>query len=205
MFKIKQIKKKIEKSGLLEFTFLSFSICFNKFVSMLKIFFLRIRGYKIDFSVDLGSSVVIFQSTKKSISIKENTRIGSGVRLKAGFDGKITIGKNVWFDDYSFIHAQEEVKIGDGCMIATSVYIVDFDHKIPAKIFDFKSINKNTYVRDSVIIGKNVWIGTHSIILRGVTIGDNAVIGAGSVVTRSIPANTVAVGNPAKVIRRLKK
>ena len=66
-------------------------------------------------------------------------------------------------------------------------------------------MNKNTYVRSSITIGKNVWIGTQSVILRGVTIGDNAVIGAGSVVTKSIPANCVAVGVPAKVIKKIRK
>lgn len=54
-----------------------------------------------------------------------------------------------------------------------------------------------------VKIGTNVWIGGGSIILPGVTVGDNATIGAGSVVTRAIPANVVAVGNPCRVIRGL--
>ena len=52
-------------------------------------------------------------------------------------------------------------------------------------------------------IGNNVWIGAHSMVLPGVTIGDNAVIGAGSIVTRDIPANTVAVGNPCRVVREI--
>lgn len=54
-----------------------------------------------------------------------------------------------------------------------------------------------------VKIGKNVWIGSNSTILPGVTIGDNAIIGAGSVVTKDIPADMIAVGNPAKVIRSI--
>jgi galactoside O-acetyltransferase len=54
-----------------------------------------------------------------------------------------------------------------------------------------------------VHIGKNVWIGAGAIILPGVTIGDNSVIGAGSVVTKDIPANVVAVGNPCRVLREI--
>ncbi|MBP5615893.1 MAG: sugar O-acetyltransferase, partial [Alphaproteobacteria bacterium] len=54
-----------------------------------------------------------------------------------------------------------------------------------------------------VKIGKNVLIGANSILLSGVTIGDNSVVGAGSVVTKDIPANTIAVGNPAKVIKKI--
>lgn len=204
MPKISKYTKKIKQSGLPEFIFLGASIILTQLVSRLRIWSLRLRGYNIDYSVDLGRNVVLFQTTKNSIEIKANTRIGFGTRLKAGFDGKIVIGKGVWFDDYSFIHAQEEVRIGDGCMIATSVYIVDFDHKIPAKLFDFHNVNKETYIRSRVTIGKNVWIGTQCVILRGVTIGDNAVIGAGSVVTKSVPANSLALGVPAKVIRKIK-
>jgi acetyltransferase-like isoleucine patch superfamily enzyme len=54
-----------------------------------------------------------------------------------------------------------------------------------------------------VSIGKNVWIGTQCVILKGVTIGENSVLGARSVVTRDIPDNVLAAGNPARVIRRL--
>ena len=54
-----------------------------------------------------------------------------------------------------------------------------------------------------IVLGKNVWVGSNATILQGVTIGDNAVIGAGAVVTGDIPANTVAVGVPAKVIKHI--
>jgi acetyltransferase-like isoleucine patch superfamily enzyme len=203
MSRQKGFVRKIKQSGILEFLYLGLSIIISGIVSRCKIFFLRLRKYNIDYSVDLKPHVVLFQSQKNSIKVGRQTRIGFGTRLKAGFEGKIFIGKGVWLDDYSFIHAQKEIRIGDGCMIATSVYIVDFDHKIPAKLFDFRNVKKETYVRSPVVIGKNVWIGTHSVILRGVTIGDNVVIGAGSVVTKSIPANTVAVGVPARVIRKI--
>ena len=52
-------------------------------------------------------------------------------------------------------------------------------------------------------IGNNVWIGAHSVVLPGVTIGDNVVIGAGSVVTKDLPSNVVAIGNPCKVLREV--
>ena len=54
-----------------------------------------------------------------------------------------------------------------------------------------------------IVLGKNVWVGSNATILQGVTIGDNAVIGAGAVVTSDIPADTVAVGVPAKAIRHI--
>ncbi len=54
-----------------------------------------------------------------------------------------------------------------------------------------------------IVLGKNVWVGSNATILQGVTIGDNAVVGAGAAVTQDIPANAVAVGVPAKVIKRI--
>ncbi len=60
------------------------------------------------------------------------------------------------------------------------------------------------YTSKPVKIGKYVWIGANVVILPGVEIGDNAVIGAGAIITKNIPANSVAVGNPAKVIKKIK-
>lgn len=151
MAKQNRIIKKIKTSGLTEFIFLSVSIVLAGIWSRIRIFFLRLRSYNVDYSVDLKPNVVFFQSNKHSIKVGPRTRIGFATRLKAGFDGKISIGKGVWLDDFSFIHSQEKIEIGDGCMIATSVYIVDFDHKLPAKIFDFQNVKRDTYIRSTVV------------------------------------------------------
>ncbi|MDD7138981.1 MAG: DapH/DapD/GlmU-related protein [Clostridium sp.] len=62
---------------------------------------------------------------------------------------------------------------------------------------------RRSTISKPIVLGKNVWIGAGAIVLPGVTIGDNSVVGAGAVVTRNIPANTVAAGNPARVLRSL--
>lgn len=84
------------------------------------------------------------------------------------------------------------IEIGDNVTLATGVYILAHDAST--------SIVTNYTKIGNVKIGNNVFVGAHSIILPGVTIGDNCIIGAGSVVTRDIPSNTVAAGNPAKSI-----
>ena len=63
--------------------------------------------------------------------------------------------------------------------------------------------NKGLEYAKPITVGNNVWIGGNVVVVPGVTIGDNCVIGAGSVVTKDIPANTLAVGNPCKVIRNI--
>lgn len=65
--------------------------------------------------------------------------------------------------------------------------------------------NKGLEFARPIIVGNNVWIGANVTVVPGVTIGDNCVIGAGSVVTKDIPDNTVAVGNPCKVIKSIDK
>ena len=93
-----------------------------------------------------------------------------------------------------------EVRIGDHVMIAPNVSIFTAGHPI-----DAKKRNEEWEYAIPVTIGNNVWIGGNSVINPGVNIGDNTVIGSGSVVTRDIPSNVIAAGNPCKVIREITK
>ncbi|MEQ9308569.1 MAG: DapH/DapD/GlmU-related protein [Balneolaceae bacterium] len=88
-----------------------------------------------------------------------------------------------------------EVKIGDNCLIGPNVGIYTAGHNIHP-IDRHKSGNAK-----SIIIGNNVWIGGHSVILGGVKVGNNSILAAGSVVTKDVPKNTIYAGNPAKKIK----
>lgn len=98
------------------------------------------------------------------------------------------------------IYARESVKIGNNCRVGANTKIFDNDFHPVDPTLRLEASNKNMKVKP-VIIGDNVFIGCNSIILKGTTIGANTTIGAGSVVSGNIPANCVAAGNPAKVIR----
>ena len=90
-----------------------------------------------------------------------------------------------------------EIVVGDNVMFASGAYVTDSDwHDIYDRV---AIVGKSAPVR----IENNAWIGDSVIVCKGVTIGENSVIGAGSVVTSSIPANTIAAGNPARVIKPL--
>ena len=97
------------------------------------------------------------------------------------------------------ISAATSITIGDSCMMASSVYITDADWH---GLYD-----RTDYIGKTspVCIGNNVWIGDSAIVCKGVRIGDNSIIGAGSVVTRDIPENTIAAGNPAVIVKTLDK
>ncbi len=105
---------------------------------------------------------------------------------------RLVLGDGVSVGDRTQIHAGERVEIGAGTLISWDCVIMDRDYHHPDG-----GAERTAPVR----IGRNVWIGCRSIILKGVTIGDGAVIGAGAVVTRDVPAGMLAVGNPARVIR----
>ena len=91
-----------------------------------------------------------------------------------------------------------DIFVGDSVMFGPNVTVATAGHPInPDLRRDVAQYNIPVH------IGNNVWIGANSVILPGITIGDNSVIGAGSVVTKDIPANVVAVGNPCKVLREI--
>jgi len=108
----------------------------------------------------------------------------------------IFVGKNFYANHNLVILDGATVTFGDNVFIAPGVGIHTAGHPI-----DAERRNKGLEFALPVTVGSNVWIGAAVTILPGVTIGDNTVIGAGSVVTRNIPANVVAVGNPCRVLR----
>ncbi len=201
---MKQIIEKIKRSGLVEFIYICCQIIFQKTLSLLRIFVLRLRGYDIKYSVFIGQQSSFFQGKKGAIRIDDKAYIENGVRIRAGFNGSISIGEQVRIHDYCFIYAHDHLVIGENTMISPQVFITDFNHKFSSSKYSRKLKSLGGYESKRVTIGNNVWIGAQSVILPGVTIGDDVIIGAGSVVTKSIAPKSLAVGNPARVIKKIK-
>ena len=116
------------------------------------------------------------------------------------FGYNIHIGENFLANfDCVFLDAAP-ITIGDNCLIGPKTCLYAVGHPL-----DVETRVAGINIAKPIVIGNNVWIGGGTTVVPGVTIGDNAVIGAGSVVTKDIPANALAVGNPARVIRMLNK
>ena len=103
----------------------------------------------------------------------------------------LRVGARVSINAFVHIWALGGVTIGDDTLIASHVAIMSLTHDPRAELY---SASQQTR---PVVIGRNVWIGTHAVILPGVTIGDGAIIGAGAVVTRDVAPRAVVVGVPA--------
>ena len=112
--------------------------------------------------------------------------------------GHVHFGKYVYANFNLTMVDDTHIYVGDYTMIGPNVTIASAGHPILPELRE-KGYQYNMQVH----IGKNCWIGAGSVILPGVTIGDNTVIGAGSVVTKDIPENVVAVGNPCRVLREI--
>lgn len=112
------------------------------------------------------------------------------------FGKRIRIGKNVFINACCHFQDHGGITLGDGCQIGHSVVFATLNHGIAP-------CDRQTTRPAPIVLGRNVWVGSHATILPGVAIGDNAVIAAGAVVTRDIAANTIAGGVPARVIRQI--
>lgn len=110
----------------------------------------------------------------------------------------VHLGKNVYFNFNVTLVDDTHIYVGDYTMLGPNVVVATAGHPILPELRE-KALQFNLPVK----IGRNCWLGAGVIVLPGVTIGDNTVIGAGSVVTKDIPANVVAVGNPCKVLREI--
>lgn len=119
--------------------------------------------------------------------------------FRCDYGENITLGKNFYANFNCVILDVAEVYIGDNVMFAPNVQIYTAGHPLDAHA----RIEQGVEFGQSITIGHNVWLGGGVIVCPGVTIGENTVIGAGSVVTKDIPANVLAVGNPCRVIKSL--
>lgn len=127
---------------------------------------------------------------------------GEGLWLQPPFycdyGTNIKLGEKVFFNFNCVVLDVMQVKIGSRTLIGPGVQIYTATHPV-----DHKERASGLEFAKPVTIGEDVWIGGAAIICPGVTIGDRSVIGAGSVVTKNIPSDVIAAGNPCKVIRKI--
>jgi len=186
----------------------------RKIISVFGKTFLRIKGVKT------GHSIIMYGLPRVNIAKGAKITIGDNAALCSTCEGnplginhrvilsaiypqsEIVIGNDTGMSGAT-ICAAKYVKIGKCCLLGANVTIVDYDfHSVKTE-----GRRYNTKIEDvgckPVIIKDNVWLGMNVIVLKGVTIGENSIVAAGSVVTKSIPSNCIAGGNPAKILKTI--
>lgn len=142
------------------------------------------------------SSLIGFHPGSK-VKIGRSLLIGRNVTISVLSKGNLDIGTGIGIGNNNQIVCHNHILIGDNTMFGPNVMIYDHNHQ-----FNFEDgVDRNHFRVGEVTIGEKCWIGANVVILNNVHIGDNCVIGAGSVVTKDIPSYSIAVGNPAKVIK----
>ncbi|WP_411074593.1 sugar O-acetyltransferase [Streptomyces sp. cmx-4-7] len=128
--------------------------------------------------------------------------LGAGVHIRpplfVDYGSYITVGEDTFINYNLTALDVAPITIGRDCQIGPNVQLLTPTHPVEPE-----PRRDKLEAAGPITIGDNVWLGGGAIVLAGVTIGDNSVIGAGAVVTKDVPANVVAVGNPARVIRSI--
>lgn len=161
---------------------------------------------------EMGADCKIFPFqnlyNSKKIKIGSKVSVGSNCRLNVcdeynnekynpNIKFKISIGDNSSLGNNCFISANKNVVVGKNCIFSAFVFVTDHDHILYKNNKLINALSEG----EETIIGDNVFVGVKASILKGVEIGDNSIIGANTVVTKSVPANSICVGNPGKVIK----
>lgn len=173
----------------------------------------RIIGILIFHRFDMNINKYASVRGKKKMQIGKNFRAGKHLHIEClerfngiKFNGKLIIKNNVIVHHFIHIGIANYIEIGNNVLMASKIYISDHNHGYYTG--DNQSnpltppIDRELTCDKTVVIGDNVWIAEMVTILPGVSIGAYSIIGAGSVVTKSIPSYSIAVGNPAKVVKK---
>lgn len=149
----------------------------------------------------IGDRVILFERKGGDcIQLADRVQIYRDCILETGLGGSISIGRDASIHPSCHLYAYvAPISIGDGVMLAPNCALYSYDHSLDL-VNTIRSQAPCT--KGGISIGNEAWLGFGCIVLSGVTIGKGAAIGAGSVVVNDIPENTIAVGNPARVVKR---
>ena len=174
-----------------------------------------LKDFKDSDIKSLSFGVIGMINCPECISIGEHTSFGDWLYLTAWkeydiveeqkqlLSPELSIGKDCNFGAFNHITCANRVTIGDRCLTGKWVTITDNSHgRTDSETLMTAPIKRSLFSKGPVIIGDNVWIGDKATILPGVSIGNGAVIAANAVVTKDVPAYSVAAGNPARIIKQ---
>jgi len=155
-------------------------------------------GFSVSVSSQFDGELQIIGTA--NVTWGEHCRFGKDVVLETQGDGAIELGNNVRINQGTVIVAHSRVSIANDCLIGEYCSIRDANHEVKAG----ELIRKQGHSTSAIKIENDCWLGRGAVVLKGVTLHQGCVIGANSVVTKTISGNVIAVGAPAKELRKRK-
>ena len=176
----------------------------------------KLRGYSLSFALKNGLFIFLYDCVRflptpvgeifRFLVLRMFCKKIQSIWIRSGtaffFPENISIGRRVSINDNVYLDGYGGIEFGDDSGVAFGSALISEDHEISNPEILIKEQPKTP---GKITIGKNVWIASNCTILKGVTIGEGSVVAAGSVLTRSVPPFTLVGGNPARVIRSIKK
>lgn len=148
-------------------------------------------------NVTLRRNVEIRAHGQSVLTIGDNCRIDRGVRLLANNEGLLTLKKGVRIGLYSVFNGGDSITVGEKTLISGFVYLQTSMHNYKGK----GSIQSQGYAHKPIVLGDDVWIGTHAVIFPGVVLEEGCIVGSSSVVNTSFEKNAIIAGAPAKLLK----
>lgn len=135
---------------------------------------------------------VLYQNIKK-IKFGDNINLRNYINILVGNDAELILGNRVFMNNYCSINCLEKIEIGENTLFGEGVKIYDHNHEYGFNP-DFR-VEHQIFKTAPVKIGKNCWLGSNVIVLKGVTIGENVIVGAGCLIYKDIESNAVILNN----------
>ena len=176
----------------------------------------KLRGYSLTYALKNGLFIFLYDCVRylptpvgeifRFLVLRMFCKKIQSIWIRSGtaffFPENISIGRRVSINDNVYLDGYGGIEFGDDSGVAVGSVLISEDHEISNPDILIKEQPKTP---GKITVGKNVWIASNCTILKGVTIGEGSVVAAGSVLTRSVPPFTLVGGNPARVIRSIKK
>lgn len=157
----------------------------NKIKCLKNIITVRVFGVEIPIRGSHIYDLKVRKATNARITIGYGFSARENIIFNVSDMGILSIGNNVFINDFSSINCRKNITIEDNVIIGQNVLIFDHDH-------NYKSNNfRESFISSPIILKENCWIGAGTVILKGVTIGERAVIAAGSIVVKDVPADCI--------------
>lgn len=162
--------------------------------------FFLCKRYKIKYQSKLFIHPFFRSIGSMNLVFSDDVHVHKDVLMDCGKMGSITLSRGVSINSYTRTEAENEVFLEADVLIGPMCYISDRNHSY--QDVDIPIKNQGYFSRGGVKIGAGSWVGVHAAIIGNVTIGKHCVIGANAVITKDIPDYSIAVGNPAKVVKQ---